>query len=93
MANYPKPAKGSRHNANTGYRSGIRAQLREDRRIQARVRQELHDKLTPEQKLAQLGDLPAKKERARLGALIAKAAPTAPVAEEKPPKGKKARKS
>lgn len=54
MANYPKPTKGSRHNANTGYRSGIRRQLREDRQVQAKIRQELYDKLSLSEKTARL---------------------------------------
>ena len=72
MANYPKPSKGSRHNAGTGYRSGIRAQLREDRRVQAKVRQELRAKRSPEEQVARLnaGHFHASKERARLAAAI-----------------------
>lgn len=41
---------------------------REDRQIQAKVRQEAHEALTVEQKIAKLGNLPAVKERAKLTA-------------------------
>jgi hypothetical protein len=78
MANYPKPTKGSRHNAGFGYKSGIRRQLREDRQVQAKVRQELYDKLSATEKLARLdrghfqGDRPfiATKQRARIKAQL-----------------------
>lgn len=66
MANYPHPKKGSRHSAGTGYQSGVRRQLREDRQVQARVRQELYDKLSPTEKLARLGNLTAAKQRVKL---------------------------
>lgn len=66
MANYPKPTKGSRHNAGTGYQSGVRRQLREDRQVQARVRQELYDKLSISEKVARLGNLTAARQRHRL---------------------------
>lgn len=101
MANYPKPTKGSRHNAGFGYKSGIRRQLREDRQVQAKVRQELYDKLSATEKLARLdrghfqGDRPfmATKQRARIGAQLkaAEAAAPAPTAEATPAP-KKARK-
>jgi hypothetical protein len=70
MANYPKPAPKSRHNANSNYKSGVRRQLREDRQIQAKVRQDIYDALTLEQKLAGLGATGSTKQRAKLTAAI-----------------------
>lgn len=71
MANYPKPKKGTRHNANAGFKSGIRLQLREDRQVQAKIRQELYDAKSLEQKLAELGPTGSKKQRYRLAVAIA----------------------
>lgn len=49
---------------------------REDRQVQAKVRQEVYDGLTIAQKIAKLGDAPAAKQRAKL----AKAAKNGPAA-------------
>ncbi len=101
MATYPKPTKGSRHNAGFGYKSGIRRQLREDRQVQAKVRQELYDKLSATEKLARLnrghfqGDRPfiATKQRARIKAQLKAAEAAAPASvAEGTPEPKKARK-
>jgi hypothetical protein len=80
MANWPHPSKGSKHNANSGYKPGIRRLLREDRQIQAKVRQGVYDKLTPEVKLAELDalHLDAKRQRAKLKAIIAEKVVGAP---------------
>jgi hypothetical protein len=47
---------------------------REDRIVQAQIRQEAYDKLTVEQKLARLGDTGSTKQRAKLVKLLEKGA-------------------
>jgi hypothetical protein len=68
MANYPKTTKGSRHGPDSHFKSGVRRMLGEDRRIQARVRQELYNKLSLEERVAKLnrGGFRASKQRAKL---------------------------
>ena len=71
MANYPKPRKGSRHNADQHYRSGVRRDLKADRVAQGETRKISYDSLTTAEKIARLDErlgvgVGAKRERARL---------------------------
>jgi hypothetical protein len=68
MANYPRPTAGSKHNANSGYKPGVRRELREERQLAAKSRQAEYDVLTPSAKLARLNadKFVAAKQRARL---------------------------
>lgn len=69
-ANYPKPVKGTRHNANTHYKSGVKAQLRKERREGAKLREVAYSNLSPAERLARLdaGGFKAQRQRDRIQA-------------------------